>query len=227
MWLIECVKIGVKKSLLVCNIKENRKPFVVFSTCDPSKMFLRILLFSLLIFVLTWAAGRNCEHSDGYIRNHWDNLTDNCDHECGINVRAGALCLCAGLHGAEQRLEIYNGPNYCCMDPSPDNRTQCFVDMNNYGQCWDGRVKSRKDTCNHHCHNDYEASASVGIRSYYRCGKVPIFSTFCRNQVLHSYFSFLTCQLRNIEVAGVCGMPQNFVVNGFVKPSYCLLKRGP
>ena len=57
--------------------------------------------------------------------------------------------------------------------------------------------------------------------------KVPIFSTFWRNQVLHSYFSFLTWQLRNIEVAEVCGRPQNFVVNGFVKPSYCLLKRGP
>ena len=56
---------------------------------------------------------------------------------------------------------------------------------------------------------------------------MPIFSTFWRNQVLHSYFSFLTWQLRNIEVAGVCGRPQNFVVNGFVKPSYCLLKRGP
>ena len=57
--------------------------------------------------------------------------------------------------------------------------------------------------------------------------KVPIFLTFWRNQVLHSYFSFLTWQLRNIEVAEVCGRPQNFVVNGFVKPSNCLLKRGP
>ena len=57
--------------------------------------------------------------------------------------------------------------------------------------------------------------------------KVPIFSTFCRNQVLHSVFFFLTWQLRNIDVAGVCGRPQHFVVDGFVKPSYCLLKRGP
>ena len=62
-------------------------------------------------------------------------------------------------------------------------------------------------------------------KSYGWGGKVPIFLTFWRNQVLHSYFSFLTWQLRNIEVAEVCGRPQNFVVNGFVKPSYCLLKR--
>ena len=56
---------------------------------------------------------------------------------------------------------------------------------------------------------------------------VPIFSTFCRNQVLHSVFFFLTWQLRNIDVAGVCGRPQHFVVDGFVKPSYCFLKRHP
>ena len=56
---------------------------------------------------------------------------------------------------------------------------------------------------------------------------MPIFLTLHRNQVLHSNFSFLTCQLRHVEVAGVCGRPQNFVVKVFVKPSYCLLRRGP
>ena len=46
--------------------------------------------------------------------------------------------------------------------------------------------------------------------------KVPTFKTFSRNQCLHSYFSLLICQIRNIEVARVRGRLQNFAVLLFV-----------
>ena len=45
---------------------------------------------------------------------------------------------------------------------------------------------------------------------------MPTFKTFSKNQGLHSYFSLLICQIRNIEVAGVTGRLQNFAVLLFV-----------
>ena len=62
----------------------------------------RILYLSLLFFVPTWADGRDCDSSDGYIKDHRDNVTDNCDQECGwmqcgdvcINAVAGDWCNC-------------------------------------------------------------------------------------------------------------------------------------
>ena len=136
-------------------------------------MHSRILFLSLLLFVSTWAAGRNCDDSDGYIRDHQDNVTDNCDYECGwwqcgdvcINVVGGARCYCG-----EEGERLFSGYDYCCMDHSPKNRTQCSVDLNGHGHCPQGIVVSKEDTCNNHCFNDYETSASVGYRSRYRCG---------------------------------------------------------
>ena len=69
-----------------------------------------LLLFSPYIFVPTCAAGGDCDLSDGYIRDHRDNATDNCDQECGwmqcgdvcINVGSGNLCNCG-----EERLILY------------------------------------------------------------------------------------------------------------------------
>ena len=136
-------------------------------------MSLRILNFSLLFIVPTWAAGRDCDDSDGYIRDHRDNVTENCDQECGwlqcgdvcINAVAGYLCICG-----TERLTIYSGNYYCCVDHSPDNRKQCSVDSDGNGYCPWGRLVLKEDTCNNHCFNDYETSAAVGENSHYHCG---------------------------------------------------------
>ena len=133
----------------------------------------RILYLSFLIFVPMWAAGRDCDASDGYIRDHRDNVTDNCDYECGwmqcgdvcINARVGYWCFCG-----ENRLRIFNGYDYCCVDRSSDNKTHCSVDSYGNGHCPQGRVVNKADTCNNHCFNDYETSAVVGWESHYRCG---------------------------------------------------------
>ena len=66
------------------------------------KMSSSVLYLSLFFIVPTWSAGRDCESSDGYIRDHQDNVTDNCDYECGwaqcgdvcINAKAGEWCDC-------------------------------------------------------------------------------------------------------------------------------------
>ena len=140
------------------------------------EMSSKILFLSILIFVPTWAAGRDCASSDGYIRDHRDNVTDNCDYECGwmqcgdvcINSLAGKWCNCG-----EERLFI-RGYYYCCVDHDYDfdydTRTQCSVDIHGFGHCPQGRVVSMEDTCNNHCYNDYKTSAVVGWGSHYRCG---------------------------------------------------------
>ena len=51
-----------------------------------------IICLSLLFFVPTLSAGRDCESSDGYIRDHRDNVTDNCDQECGW-MQCGDVCI--------------------------------------------------------------------------------------------------------------------------------------
>ena len=118
-------------------------------------------------------AGRDCDSSDGYIRDNWDNVTDNCDQECGwmqcgdvcINVWAGSLCTCG-----EEKLYPGGEAHYCCVNHSPDNKTQCSVDRHGWGRCPQGRRVSKWDTCNNHCFNDYESSAALGQMSHYRCG---------------------------------------------------------
>ena len=137
------------------------------------KVSTRFLFFSLLFFS-TGSAGRDCDLSDdGYIMDHWDIVTDNCDHECGW-VKCGDVCIFAKADNrcycGEERLRLVRGYDYCCVDHSPDNRTQCSVDRYGDGHCPLGRVVSMSKTCNNHCFNDYETSAVVGWGSQYRCG---------------------------------------------------------
>ena len=129
-----------------------------------------ILLLSL--FISTSAQRKDCYLSDGYIRGHMDNVTDNCDQECGW-LQCGDVCIRAVIEKwcfcGEKRLELYKEPYYCCVDPSPDNRTQCWMDRYGFGHCPQGRVISMDDTCNNNCFNDYDTSAVVGPLSMYRC----------------------------------------------------------
>ena len=135
-------------------------------------MILRI--FYLLVYLTTWTVGiRDCQTSDGYLRDHQDNATDNCDYKCGwmkcgdvcINAKEGKWCEC-GL----TQLELYNGEFYCCLNPALDNSTQCSVLNDGTGFCLGGIIKSKTDTCNNHCYNDYETSAALGQQSGYHCG---------------------------------------------------------
>ena len=67
-------------------------------------------ILTLLICLPMLTVERDCETSDGYIRNHRENVTDNCDHECGwmqcgdvcMKAAAGSLCYCG-----EKTLDIY------------------------------------------------------------------------------------------------------------------------
>ena len=161
-------------------------------------MYLWLIFFILLILVRTWAAGRDCDLSDGYIRDHRGNVTDNCDQECGfmqcgdvcINAYADDRCYCG-----EEKLRLFRGSYYCCVDwmtpffilgdrgISPDNRTQCIIDSDGDGHCPWGRVVRKSDTCNGHCFNDYKTSAAIGYQPYYRCGNhqcVSLARIMCR-----------------------------------------------
>ena len=142
------------------------------------RMFSRIIFLNLFIVIPTWEAERDCDSSDGYIRDHSDNravtVTDICDYECGwmqcgdvcINTKYAKLCQCG-----EWMLRLYAGNYYCCLDHTPDNRTQCSVDDDGDGRCLQGRVLSKIDNCNNHCFNDYKTSAVIGVRSHYHCGE--------------------------------------------------------
>ena len=57
-------------------------------------MFLSFISIFLII-IPSWVAGRDCEASDGYIRDRRDNVTDNCDYECG-GVQCGDVCINGG-----------------------------------------------------------------------------------------------------------------------------------
>ena len=87
--------------------------------------------------------------------------------QCGdvcIHGGAGKKCYCGW-----ERLDLVFKPDYCCVDQSHDNRTQCSVDRDGHGHCPQGWVVNYLYTCNNHCYNDYETSASVGLRSRYYC----------------------------------------------------------
>ena len=87
-------------------------------------------------------------------------------------------CYC----GEEQeRLLIYNGPKYCCVDPSPDHITHCSVDEHGHGICPQGRVLDKTKPCDGHCFNDYYTSELIGHDSQFHCGDkcVPVWQ-MCR-----------------------------------------------
>ena len=155
-------------------------------SCFISKMLCGMLVFSLSIVFPTLTAERDCNISDGYIRDNQANVTvtENCDQECGwmqcgdvcINAWVNSWCYCSGV-----KLELYSAKLYCCVDQSSDQKTQCSVNRYGWGNCPHGRVISKRDTCNNHCFNDYETSAAVGEQSRYRCGEKCFSARFmCR-----------------------------------------------
>ena len=90
---------------------------------------------------------------------------------CGDLCIPGDVCICG-----EERLNTYTDPHHCCVDPSPDNITQCYIDSKSWGICPQGRVLDKTETCNGHCYNDYHASEQIGPLSQFRCGDkcVPV-----------------------------------------------------
>ena len=148
-------------------------------------MSMTILLFSLFIFVPTWAAVRNFSLSDGYVWGNVDNVTDFCDYECGW-MQCGDICINAmagKCYCGEVMLDLYYAPYHCCVDHSP-NRTQCSVDKYGFGHCPQGRLASLRDRCNNHCFNDYDTSQVVGGWSRYRCGDQCVGAVFMCNGYL-------------------------------------------
>ena len=111
-------------------------------------------------------------------------IIDDCDYygdetRCGDQcMEYGYICIC----GEEQEgLNTLNGPKYCCVDPSPDNITQCSIDNGGYGICPQGRVLDKTETCNGYCYNEYQASEEIGRNSQFHCGDkcVPVWK-MCR-----------------------------------------------
>ena len=126
----------------------------------------------LLIYCTGWAAISVSGH-----------FVDNCNYTtspkpgtpCGDTcIDASSNCICGG-----EILNTYSGPNHCCVDDSPG---QCNITSNGYGNCPQGRVVNKTETCNNQCYNDYKASEKIGGDSQFRCGNtscVPAFK-MCR-----------------------------------------------
>ena len=92
----------------------------------------------------------------------WPLTQTRCGDQC---IGFDKVCFCG-----EERLQIYGGLKYCCVDPSPDNITQCSIDISTgFGICPQGRVLNKTDPCNGHCYNDYHASEQIGYDSQFRC----------------------------------------------------------
>ena len=125
----------------------------------------------LLIYCPWWAA------SSG-------DIVDDCDYtaestpqsRCGDLCIAGDVCICG-----EEKLNTYSRPQHCCVDFSPNNITQCYIDSRGWGICPQGRVLDKTETCNGHCYNDYHASEKIGRNSQFHCGYkcVPVYK-MCR-----------------------------------------------
>ena len=109
----------------------------------------------LLIYCSGWAAAVSGD------------IVDHCNYlspitSCGdICIFTGSTCICGG-----ENLRTNNGPNYCCVDNSPG---QCNFESNGEGNCQNGKVLNKTESCNNHCFNDYKASEVIGRDSYFRC----------------------------------------------------------
>ena len=141
----------------------------------------RVIIFILLLYSASASAR--------------DFVSDTCDYrrgyfQCGdVCVRAyrgklfgsqyrGKLCICGE---GEDKLNIWSGDQYCCVDPSDNNKTQCTIESNGWGHCPQGRVLNKTETCNGVCYNDYLHSEVLGRPSRYRCGhKCQETSKLCR-----------------------------------------------
>ena len=118
-----------------------------------------MLRLNFLIYSAGWAA------TSGYI-------VDTCDYydhhqmQCGdVCMNSGQSCICG-----EDRIKPHNSYQYCCVDPSPDNITQCSILSDNNGNCPQGRVLNKTEPCNGYCSNDYHASEQIGGESNFHCG---------------------------------------------------------
>ena len=128
-----------------------------------------------LILSIVGSEAKNCSASDGYIKDHRDNVTDVCDYECGyaqcadhcINYYDGAQCFCS------ENRTLLNLDQYCCPDSLPENSTKCTKDGFN-AICKYGTILDRTSSCKfttsisvikstqNHCYNDYKSSEVVG-----------------------------------------------------------------
>ena len=125
----------------------------------------------LLIYCLGWTVASvsgdivdNCNYTT------WPSQT-RCGDTC---IDYNAICICGG-----ETLNTIDGPNHCCVDDSPG---QCNKNRNVWGNCPQGRVLIKTQTCNNQCYNDYKASEKIGGDSQFRCGNtscVPVFK-MCR-----------------------------------------------
>ena len=127
----------------------------------------------LLIYFTGWAAAAVS-----------GDIVDDCDYSASPSqTRCGDTCIDYNTNCicGEERLKLNNGPNHCCVDPSPVNSQQCDIDSNGWGICPLGTVLNKTETCNGHCYNDYSASEKIGRDSQFRCGNqcVPVWR-MCR-----------------------------------------------
>ena len=72
------------------------------------------------------------------------------------------FCICGG-----ETLNTYFGPSHCCVE---DSMGQCYKYSHGNGNCPQGRVLSKTQTCNNQCYNDYKASEKIGGGSQFQCG---------------------------------------------------------
>ena len=114
-----------------------------------------------------------------------EEIVDHCKYGAPYpyGTRCGDVCLTGNRNCdcGEERLTPGTGPQHCCVDPSPDNITQCSIDSRGDAICPQGRVLDKTETCNGHCYNDYHASEQIGPLSQFRCGDkcVPVWR-MCR-----------------------------------------------
>ena len=72
-----------------------------------------------------------------------DSVADTCDFkkgeaQCGdvcIKVYRGHPCIC---EEKEERLNLWSGEKYYCVEPSLDNKTQCTIDTDARDHCPQG-----------------------------------------------------------------------------------------
>ena len=125
----------------------------------------------LLIYCLGWT-----------VASVSGDIVDNCNYTawppqtaCGDTcITFDDFCICGG-----ELLDTDAGPNHCCVDDSP---RQCNITSNGQGNCPQGRVLSKTQTCNGQCFNDYKASEEIGRDSQFQCGNtscVPVWK-ICR-----------------------------------------------
>ena len=124
----------------------------------------------LLIYCGGWAAAAvsgdivvNCNYTT------WPPQS-RCGDTC---IDASTRCICGG-----ETLNTYSGPSHCCVDDSPE---QCNKYSYGDGNCPQGRVLSKTQTCNYQCYNDYKTLEKIGRDSQFRCGNtcVPVWK-MCR-----------------------------------------------